>query len=269
MPCTRAGRSGRAWAQGVLLGLAGLTRAWALPVLGAVAVAACLNALNRRRWMPLAVLVATSLALIAPWLLNEQLAHGSALAFNRAAPPESILARRSASFYLGPRALRAVEHPVTPLFRNELVPHLYADWWGDWALTWDGPPPPGPGQLLPPSVVSVRARQTVVGLIPSVLALGGIVALGLLAIARRSTAIGLLPLAALAVAAAFTLFAVSYPSTDGDTIKGTYLLMALPTASVAFGFVVDSLRPRGGGGAVLTSAAVALFVAVQLPFLIL
>ena len=254
---------------GVLLGLAGLTRAWALPVLGAVAVAACLNALNRRRWMPLAVLVATSLALIAPWVLNEQLAHGSALAFNRAAPPESILARRSASFYLGPRALRAVEHPVTPLFRNELVPHLYADWWGDWALTWDGPPPPGPGQLLPPSVVSVRARQTVIGLIPSVLALGGIVALGLLAIARRSTAIGLLPLAALAVAAAFTLFAVSYPSTDGDTIKGTYLLMALPTASVAFGFVVDALRPRGGGGAVLTSAAVVLFVAVQLPFLIL
>jgi hypothetical protein len=254
---------------GVLLGLAGLTRAWALPVLGAVALTACLDALNRRRWMPVAVVVATSLVLIVPWLLNEQLAHGSALAFNRPAPAGSILARRPASFYLGPRALRALEHPVTPLFRNELVPHLYADWWGDWALTWDSPPPPAAGQLLPSSVVSERARQSVVGLVPSVLALAGLVALALLAVSRRSAAIGLLPLTALAVAAAYTLFAVLYPSTDGDTIKGTYLLTALPAASVGLGFVVDALRPRTRGGAVLTAAAVALFVAVQLPFLIL
>jgi len=254
---------------GVLLGLAGLTRAWALPVLGAVALAACLDAWNRRKWMPVAVVVATSLVFIGPWLVNEQFTHGSALAFNRPAPPGSILTRRPASFYLGPRALRALGHPVTPMFPNELVPHLYADWWGDWALTWDSPPPPAPGQLLPSNVVSERARQTVIGLVPSVLALAGIVALALLAIGRRSTALGLLPLTALAAAAAYTLFAVLYPSTDGDTIKGTYLLMALPAASVGLGFVVDVLRPRTGGGVALTAAAVAVLTAVQLPFLIL
>jgi hypothetical protein len=254
---------------GVLLGLAGLTRAWALPVLVAVALAACLDAWSRRRWIPVVIVVATSLVIIGPWLVNEQHAHGSPLAFNRPAPPGSILTRRPVSFYLGPRALRALEHPVTPLFRNELVPHLYADWWGDWALTWDSPPPPAPGELLPPGVVSERARQMVVGLVPSVLALAGIFALALLAIARRSPTIALLPLTALAVAAAYTLFAVRYPSTDGDTIKGTYLLMALPAASVGLAFVVDALRPRGTGWAALAAGAGVLLVAVQLPFLIL
>jgi hypothetical protein len=254
---------------GVLLGLAGLTRAWALPVLVAVGLAACLDAWARRRWVPVAVLVATALVLVGPWLANEQLAHGSPLAFNRDAPPGSLVHRRPASFYLGPRTLRALEHPVTPLFRNELVPHLYADWWGDWALTWDSPPPPAPSELLPSSVVSERARQSVVGLLPSVLALAGIVALALVSVARRSTAIGLLPLTAVAVAAAYTLFAVVYPSTDGDTIKGTYLLMALPVASVGVGFVVDTLRPRSRAGAALTVGAVLLFVVVQLPFLVL
>jgi hypothetical protein len=254
---------------GALLGLAALTRGWALPVLAAVVVAACLDAWSRRRWLPVALLVASSLVLVGPWLANEQVAHGSALAFNRPAPSESVLTRRPASFYLGPRMLRAIEHPVTPLARNELLPHLYADWWGDWALTWDSPPPPAPGQLLPASVVSERARQAVIGLLPSVLALAGIVALALLAVTRRSTAIGLLPLIALGVAAAYTLFTVLYPSTDGDTIKGTYLLMVLPAASVGLGFVVDALRPRTQAGTVVTAGAVALFVAVQLPFLIL
>jgi hypothetical protein len=238
-------------------------------VLVAVGLVACLDAWARRRWAPAAVVVATALVLVGPWLLNEQLAHGSPLAFNRAAPPGSLLDRRPASFYLGPRALRALEHPVTPLFRNELVPHLYADWWGDWALTWDSPPPPAPGFLLPSNVVSERARQMAVGLVPSVLALAGVLALGLLAIARRSPAIGLLPLTALAVGAAYLLFAVRYPSTDGDTIKGTFLLMALPAAGVGLGLVVEALRPRGSAWAVATVAAAVLLAAVQLPFLIL
>jgi hypothetical protein len=254
---------------GVLLGLAALTRAWALPVLAAVVLTAGLDAWRHRRWTPAAVLIAASLVLVGPWLVNEQLAHGSALAFNRPPPQGSILTRRPASFYLGPRAVRALEHPITPLARNELVPHLYADWWGDWALTWDSPPPPAAGELLPAGVVAERARQTVVGLVPSVLALAGVLALALLAITRRAGHMAVLPLTALAVAAAYTLFAVRYPSTDGDTIKGTYLLMALPAAAVGAGFVVDVLRPGGRAWGLVTAGAVVGLVAVQLPFLIL
>ena len=256
-------------AAGALLGLAGLTRAWALPVLAAVAVAAALEARARRRWAPSVVLVVTSLVLLGPWLVNEQVAHGSPLAFNRAPPSGSILHRRSAGFYLGLHALRTLEHPVTPLARNELVPHLYADWWGDWALTWDSPPPPAPAALLPPTVVAERAQQSAIGLVPSLLALAGILALGLLANARRSAALATLPLTAVAVVTAYVLFAVRYPSTDGDTIKGTYLLMVLPAGALGAAFVVDALRPSGRWWTLGVAAALAAVVAVELPFLVL
>jgi hypothetical protein len=260
---------GSAVAAGALLGLACLTRAWAVPVLVAVLVVAGLHAWDTRRWSPVAACAAGSLALLVPWLANQELAHGSALAFNRPPPSGSVLDRRPASFYLGPRSLRALEHPITPLFRNELVPHLYADWWGDWALTWDSPPPPAPAALLPSGVVSERARQAVVGVVPTVLALAGLIALGLLAGARRSPSLALLPLSAAGVATAYVAFAVRYPSPDGDTIKATYLLMALPAAAVAAAFLIDALRPRGRSWATAGVVALGALVAVQLPFLIL
>ncbi|HEX3291442.1 MAG TPA: glycosyltransferase family 39 protein [Gaiella sp.] len=254
---------------GALLGLACLTRAWALPVLVVVAVAAALDAGRRRHWLPVAALAAVALALLAPWLVNQQVAHGSALAFNRRPPAGSLLERRPTSFYLGLHTLRSAEHPITPLARNELVPHLYADWWGDWALTWDSPPPPAPAELLPSAVVSERARQMLVGIVPSVLALAGLLALAILATTRRWAALAILPLSGLAVVTAYVLFAVRYPSTDGDTIKGTYLLMILPAAGVGAAFVVDVLRPRRGLWVPVTGVALAVFVAAQLPFLIL
>jgi 4-amino-4-deoxy-L-arabinose transferase-like glycosyltransferase len=260
---------GSAVAAGALLGLACLTRAWAVPVLVAVLVVAGLNAWDTRRWAPFAVCAAVSLALLAPWLVNQELAHGSALAFNRPPPSGSVLDRRPASFYLGPRSLRALEHPVTPLFRNELVPHLYADWWGDWALTWDSPPPPAPAALLPSGVVSERARQALIGVLPSLLALAGLIALGLLSGARRSASLAILPLSAVGVVTAYVVFAVRYPSTDGDTIKATYLLMALPAAAVGAAVVIDALRPRGRAWATAGVVALGALVAVQRPFLIL
>lgn len=254
---------------GALLGLAALTRGWALPVLAAVALAATVDAWTRRKLAAPALLVLTAVALQLPWLVNQQLAHDSALAFNRPAPEESILARRPASFYLGPRTLRVFDHPVTPLFRNELVPHLYADWWGDWALTWNSPPPPAPSELLPSYVVSDRVRQMFVGFVPSVLALAGVLALGAVAVARRSAALAVLPLTAAAVAVAYLVFAVAYPSTDGDTIKGTYLLAALPAGAIGAAFVVDALWPHGRAWSAALVGALTLFAAVQLPFLVL
>ena len=254
---------------GALLGLAALTRLWALPILVAVVVAVGLDSWRRRTVIPAAVLVATSLALLAPWLANEDVAHGSALAFNRSPPAESILARRPAGFYVGPRALRVFDHPVTPLLRNELLPQLYADWWGDWALTWDSPPPPGPAQLLPGGVVAERTRQMFVGIVPSLLALAGLIALSVLASARRSAALAVLPLTAVALLSAYVVFSVRFPSVDGDTIKGTYLLMAMPACCVGAAFVVDVLRPRRRVWTLVIAGCLAAVVAVQLPFLVL
>ena len=254
---------------GVLLGLASLTRGWALPVLVAVALVLALEGWRRRTWTPTLALVAVAAVCVVPWLANQQLAHGHALAFNREAPSTALLERRPASFYLGPRALAVFERPVTPRFRNELVPQLYADWWGDWALTWDSPPPPPPGELLPDRVVRARIQQSIVGILPTVLALAGLLALALVAVSRRSSAIGVLPLTALAVASAYAIFAIRFPSTDGDTLKATYLLLVLVPAAVGAGFVVDVLRPPGRMGALVVGAMLAALAAVQAPFLIL
>ena len=254
---------------GALFGLAALTRAWALPVLAAAAVALALDGARRRTRAPVLALVAVTAVLVAPWLVNQQLAHGNALAFNRPAPATPLVERRPAAFYVGPRTLRVFEQPVTPVFRNELVPHLYADWWGDWALTWDTAPPPAPGELLEEGVVGARVRQDVLGLVPTLLALAGVVALALLAVARKSLAVGVLPLAGVALALAYLLFAVRFPSTDGDTIKATYLLAGLPAAAVGAAFVLDAARPRGRAWAIGVTLAVAALVAAELPFLVL
>ena len=254
---------------GALLGLASLTRGWALPVLVAVALVLALEGWRRRTWGPTLALVAVAAVCVGPWLANQQLAHGHPLAFNRKAPSTALLERRPASFYLGPRSLAVFERPVTPRFRNELVPQLYADWWGDWALTWDSPPPPPPWELLPDRVLSARIRQSLVGILPTVLALAGLLALALVAASRRSFAIGVLPLTALAVAIAFAIFAVRFPSTDGDTLKATYLLVGLVPAAVGAGFVVDVLRPPGRMSALVVGAMLVALAAVQAPFLIL
>ena len=254
---------------GLLLALAALTRAWALPVLCAVALFLGIDAIGSRRWTAMLALVAVAVVVAGPWLVNQQLAHGSALAFNRSPPAVSLLERRPASFYLGPRMLDVFDRPVTPRFRNELVPHLYADWWGDWSLTWDTPPPPAPGALLPDGVVGARVRQAALGVVPTVLALAGLVALALLAVSRRSLALGLLPLSAGALAVAYLLFAVRFPSTDGDTIKATYLLALLPCATVGAAFVVDTARPQGRPWTIAVAAGLAILVAAQLPFLVL
>jgi hypothetical protein len=74
---------------------------------------------------------------------------------------------------------------------------------------------------------------------------------------------------AVVVAAAYVLFAVRYPSTDGDTIKGTYLLMALPSGALGAALVVDAMRPPGRAWALGVAAILAMIVAVQLPFLVL
>lgn len=254
---------------GTLLGLAALTRGWALPVLLAVAFLYALEAHGRRSWGAALALVGVAAVLVGPWLANQQLAHGNALAFNRDAPETGLLERRPASFYLGPRMLGVFDDPITPRFRNELVPHLYADWWGDWALTWDSPPPPPPGGLLPAKVEALRVRQSIVGIVPTALALAGIFGLALAARSRRSLALGVLPLAALGVATAYTLFALRFPSTDGDTLKGTYLLMALVPAAVGAAFVVDALRPPGRASGLVVATGLVAFVAAQAPFLIL
>ena len=246
---------------GLALGLGVLTRTWVLPVAVAVVVVLAVGRGRSRAWAPVALCLAALIAVTAPWFVNQQLAHGSALAFNRPAPEGSIVTRRPASFWLGPRALEMFDTPHAPHARNQLAPQLYADWWGDYWLVWGDET----GDAVEPS----RVRQSWIGLLPTILGLGGIVALALLAVARRDAALALLPATVLALVAAFVLFQLRYPSPDGDTIKATYLLSAIPALALGGAFAADVVSRRSRAAAVALATAAAVLVASEIEFLLL
>jgi hypothetical protein len=151
--------------------------------------------------------------------------------------------------------------PHTPHARNQLAPQLYADWWGDYWLVWGDET----GDAVEPS----RVRQSWIGLLPTILGLGGIVALALLAVARRDAALALIPVTALALAAAFVLFQLRYPFPDGDTIKATYLLIALPALALGATFATDVLCRRSRAAGIALGAAAAVLLASEIEFLLL
>ena len=75
-----------------------------------------------------------------------------------------------------------------------------------------------------------------------------------------------MPSRRVAAVASVLYLAVAYPTSDGDTIKGTYALAAAPAFALCFGFAVDLLARRRVVGIVLGVALVASALAL-LPFL--
>ena len=71
----------------------------------------------------------------------------------------------------------------------------------------------------------------------------------------------------IAAVASILFLSVAYPSTDGDTIKGTYALAAAPALALCFGFAVDVLSRRRAVALVLAVVLVATALA-ELPFLV-
>jgi len=67
--------------------------------------------------------------------------------------------------------------------------------------------------------------------------------------------------------ASVLFFAVAYPTSDGDTIKGTYALAAAPALALCLGFAFDQLaRTRVVG--ITLGAVLALSALAMLPFLL-
>jgi hypothetical protein len=251
---------------GVLLGLATLTRTWAL----AFAAAACLALLARRVLWPAMALFAVVLALSLPWFANQAYAHGNPVAFNRPAPNESFFSRRPASFYTSLDIESVFAQPYAPRFLNHLWPVVYTDWWGDYWRYFDIPienisTPPD----LPPKYENPRVRQSYVGLAPTLLAAVGFLGLAALGLRRRQPALLLVPGAVVLLGLAFLVFQISYPHHDGDTIKAAYLLDAVAPLSVCAAWALVSLRRAGR----LVMMAVVLLLAyaavLDLDFLIL
>ena len=112
--------------------------------------------------------------------------------------------------------------------------------------------------------------MSLVGLPFTVTALAGWLALLGLAIRHPGTRperhlVALLPLGALAGA---LYFATAYPTPDGDTVKGSFMLTAVPAWAACFGFAFDELRARYVRLRPFLFGGLVLLAAVAAPFLL-
>jgi 4-amino-4-deoxy-L-arabinose transferase-like glycosyltransferase len=264
---------GAVWtlASAVCFGLGVLTRGWVWPIaIGALVVLAAGAVLRTSSggWRRLAVFAVVLAALSAPWLVHQKIEYGSAFAFPRTAV--SPIGSRPAAFFLGPHVFDVFDRPIPPRLRNELVPQFYADWWGDFFLTWGVDESLGSRlPLVPDDVTRIRSRQSVLGLLPTILALAGVVALGLLAVVGRDRRLALVPLPVFLFSLVFLWFQLRHPVPDADTIKGTYALCALPGLALGAAYAADTLAARSRIVGLLLAAAAVVILALQEPFLIL
>jgi len=238
--------------------------------LWAVAAAAVALALGRR-WRSLAVALALAVVIPLPWYVHQQTTYSGLAPFPRPPTPQArqggaehgkpkpIYDRRPFRFYVDPGIPDVVTHPYRPHFLNLGLPTTYAELWGDWEGHWawrgTGTPSGGARRLL--------ELQSVVGIVPTVLAVAGW--LGLLAASLRRPrrlAVALLPGLGLL---GYAYFTVAYPTSDGDVLKASYMLAATAGWALGFGYALERLRGRAWS---VVLAVLAVCAVAELPFLV-
>jgi hypothetical protein len=255
---------------GLLLGVGQLVRGWSLWMVAVTVVVlgtlALTDPVARRRVLGFSAMVVVLAALVsAPWYAYQSMQHSNPV-FNRPQPDTFILARRPLAFYVDARVPDVVTRPWSGRFNDRFWAVLYAETWGDYFGIWSWGL--GRGERTD-AIDATLTRQSVLGVLPTGLSLAGLVALLGLAIARPREDVGRLVAALPPVAAVASILylAVAYPSTDGDTIKGTYALGAVPALALCFAFAVDVLARRRVVGVVLAIALAATAMAI-LPFVV-
>lgn len=229
-------------ATGVALGLGQLVRAFSLWTLAAVVIAFAVA----RAWRPLVVVVVAAAVVASPWYIRQAIKYGNPV-FDRPTEHKPVWERRPARFYVGLGLPQVFTDPIRPQFVNEAIPTTYSEVWGDYFGVWRGS----------------RERQSFLGLLPTVLAVGGwllLLARSLRAPPRLAAA--LLPGLGLL---GYLYFTVSYPTPDGDVLKASYMLTTAPAWALAFGYALDRLPHRARLVAAVVLAASAL---AALPFLL-
>jgi hypothetical protein len=217
-----------------------------------------------RALVPVAVVLAVTTLLAAPFYVQQAAKYGNPVLAGRAGwGGTPFFDRQASSFYTAPDAADLFTRPYRPSFNKQLVPVAYAELWGDyfgyWSWAFNTPPDA--------SVERELVQQSAIGLLPTLLGLGGWFGLILAMVRERFrrpviVAITVLPTAALL---GFLYYALAFPSTDGDTIKASYMLVAVPAWALGFGWAADSLRRR----AVIGPALLLLLIGsalLSLPF---
>lgn len=250
---------------GLALGAGQMIRQFALWTL-AVVVLAFLATIAWRRSerralvRTLAIALAACALIAGPWYGYRAVNYSNAV-FDRPHVNKPLWDRRPASFYVGTGLPDVFSAPYRPHFVNHAVPQTYADIWGDWygVSAWSyrdrGKPPPSTRAWL--------SVQSVLGVVPTAIALAGWVVVLVGAARRRSSGellVGLLPLAGIA---GYLYFTVSYPTPDGDVLKPTYMLSTLGAWALCFGRLAERLSGRWPRAVPVT---LALLGAAVLPF---
>ena len=242
----RDSRLTSALACGVVLGLGQLVRAFSLWTFAAVVIAFLVA---RVPWRMLAVVVVATAVVASPWYIRQAVKYGNPV-FDRPTPSTPIYDRRPARFYAGLGLPAVLTDPMRPHFVNEAIPTTYSEVWGDYFGVWRGN----------------RERQSFLGLVPTLLAVVGWVAL--LAAARRVPArlpVALLP--GLGILG-YLYFTVSYPTPDGDVLKASYMLTTAPGWALGFGLACDRIAARGRGWAVALCIVLVTIAVLSVPFLL-
>jgi hypothetical protein len=107
--------------------------------------------------------------------------------------------------------------------------------------------------------------QSVLGLVPTAIAIVGWLLLLGRSFRRRleqHLLVALLPLAGIA---GYLYFTVSYPTPDGDVLKPTYMLSTLGAWALCFGWLADRMGTRSPR---LVAGGLGVLAALVLPFLV-
>ena len=241
-------RARTAAALGVALGLAQLVRAFTLWTFAAVVLTLLLAALARaapRRTILKATLitVAATIVVTAPWYVRQTIKYGNAV-FAQATPGQPIYDRRPASFYTALGVPDVFSNPTRPNFTNDFLPTAYTEIWGDYfgSWKWIAPGPPAP------KVARQLTDQNEIGLLPTLLAIGGCLALLALTLRPRDLREHperlLVPFLAIGGLIGFLYFTISYPTPDGDVIKASYMLTTAPAWALSFGYAFDRVAAQ-------------------------
>jgi hypothetical protein len=257
-----------ALALGAVLGAGQLVRAFSLWTFAAVVIAFAAAALFRhagRRAVltTLAIVIAGATLVASPWYIRQAVHYGNPV-FDRPTEDKPIWERRPSSFYFGLGLPQVFTDPIRPNFVNEALPTTYSDLWGDYfgVFGWDAAHSPTPRQRY-----ELR-QQSELGLLPTLLALAGWAAL--LATALRRRAAALLPVALLPPLGilGYLYFTVSYPTSDGDVLKASYMLSTAPAWALAFGYGFDWVAGRNNLARAALLVVTVGTVVLSIPFLV-
>ncbi len=207
---------------------------------------------------------AAALLLALPWYVHLQLTTDAAI-FGRTFTSAPLADRWPGAFYVSSGLPDVIANPHRGDLPPRFLPLLYADTWGDYFGIWSwGPPRPE----LTPRVNGRLVAQSIVGLPFTVVAVAGWFALLALAVRRwrevpERLLVVLMPLVSLAGS---LYYALQGPSADGDTVKAMFLLTAVPSWALSFGFAIDVLAGRSRRLAISAAVLFALCAAVSVAF---